>query len=232
MGARLSSSRPSMARRMVAAPAARAAARRPIAPPAFAGAALAAAPAAPRARAAAPSRRAAVAVAARYAGGGAYRSAQGPNIGERILAAIPFLLPFLDAFSYGRFLFFQFPMVARAVAPMAPLLALYHTVPFAALICFFGLYIGVVNNMQLPRFVRFSAMQAVLLDILLVLPRLLEQLVSPPTTMGPALQAYIAAQNAIWVAVAGCVVYGVASALLGRESRIPFIADAAEQQVR
>jgi uncharacterized membrane protein len=183
-----------------------------------------AAAAAPR-----PRRARAVAVAARY---NSYRSSSGPNVGERVLAALPFLLPFLDAFSYGRFLFFQFPAVARAVAPFAPLLQLYHSVPFAALIAFFGIYLGVVNNMQLPRFVRFSAMQAVLLDILLVLPRLLEQLVSPPTTAGLALQAYISAQNAIWLAVTAAVAFGIGSALIGREARIPFIADAAEAQVR
>jgi uncharacterized membrane protein len=186
------------------------------------GAAPAAAPTAPR-------RARAVPVAARY--GGSYR-ASAPNVGERVLAALPFLLPFLDAFAYGRFLFFTFPAVARAVAPFAPLLQLYHSVPFAALIAFFGIYLGVVNNMQLPRFVRFSAMQAVLLDILLVLPRLLEQLISPPTTAGLALQAYITAQNTIWVAVTAAVAFGIGSALLGREARIPFIADAAEAQVR
>lgn len=167
-------------------------------------------------------------VSARY---GSYRSSA-PNVAERVLAAVPYLLPFLDAFSYGRFLFYQFPVIARAVAPIAPLLSLYHSVPFAALICFFGLYLGIVNNMQLPRFVRFSAMQAVLLDILLVLPRLLEQLVSPPTTAGLALKAYIIIQNSIWVAVAACVAYGAVCALLGKEARIPFVAEAAEAQVR
>lgn len=145
---------------------------------------------------------------------------------------LPFLMPFLDAFSYARFLFFQFPPLARAVAPLAPLLQLYHSVPFAALIAFFGIYLGVVNNASLPRFVRFSAMQAVLLDILLVLPRLLEQLVAPPTAAGPALSAYVMTQNAIWVAVAAAVAYGIGAALLGKEARLPFIADAAEQQVR
>jgi uncharacterized membrane protein len=178
------------------------------------------------AAAATPAGRRPLRVSARY-----YRSSA-PSAADRVLAAAPFLLPFLDAFSYGRFLFYQFPAIARAVSPVAPLLSLYHSVPFAALICFFGIYIGVVNNMQLSRYVRFSAMQAVLLDILLVLPRLLEQLVPPPTTAGLALQAYIGAQNTIWVAVAACVVFGVGSALLGREARIPFVADAAEAQIR
>ena len=36
------------------------------------------------------------------------------------------------------------------------------------LLCFFGLLFGVVRNRRLNRFVRFNAMQALLIDILLM----------------------------------------------------------------
>lgn len=45
-------------------------------------------------------------------------------------------------------------------------------------------------------------------------------------------QAYITSQNTIWIFVAASVVYGVGSALLGQRGSIPFIGDAADQQVR
>ena len=54
-----------------------------------------------------------------------------PEIADRVVAAIPYLLPFLDAFSYGRFLFYQYPHITRAITPMAPLINLYASVPFA-----------------------------------------------------------------------------------------------------
>jgi len=163
-------------------------------------------------------------------GGGFALSGGGPPLADRLLAAVPWLLPLLDAFSYGRFLFYQYPLAARAVSPLAPLVSLYASVPFAPLVCFFGLYLGVVNNAKVSRFARFSAMQAVLVDILLVLPRLLESLASPPA-QGWGLKAYITAQNSIWVLVAGVVAYGVACAVLGRGARIPFVADAADAQI-
>lgn len=165
-----------------------------------------------------------VAVQARYRGGS-------PGVGERVLAAIPYLLPFLDSFSYGRFLFYQYPIITRAIAPLAPLISFYATVPFAPLLAFFGVYLGIVNNMQWPRFVRFNAMQAMLLDILLILPRLAEQVLSTPTG-GWALQAYITASNTIWIFVAAAVLYGIGASLTGQAARIPLVADAAEQQVR
>jgi hypothetical protein len=81
---------------------------------------------------------------------------------------LPYLLPLLDTLPYGRFLFLQFPFIARALAPLGPVNALYHIFPFAPFIIFLGVYSGVVNNQSLSRYIRYNAMQAVLLDILLM----------------------------------------------------------------
>jgi uncharacterized membrane protein len=35
----------------------------------------------------------------------------------------------------------------------------YHSLPFGSLIAFFGIYLGIVNNKNISRFVRFNAMQ-------------------------------------------------------------------------
>lgn len=40
--------------------------------------------------------------------------------------------------------------------------------PACSFLIFLGIYNGIVNNQNLPRFVRYNAMQAVLLDILLM----------------------------------------------------------------
>lgn len=170
------------------------------------------------------SRGSTVTVQARYQG-------SSPDIPERVLAAVPYLLPFLDSLGYGRFLFFQYPIITKALAPLAPLISIYSTVPFASFAAFFAVYLGIINNQRWPRFVRFSAMQAVLLDILLILPRLVEQVFSTPTG-GPLLQAYIIVQNTIWIFVAAAVLYGIGASLTGQAARIPLVADAAEQQVR
>jgi hypothetical protein len=54
-----------------------------------------------------------------------------PDVVDRVLSAVPYLLPFLDAFSYGRFLFYQFPSVKAMVMPFVPMLNLYASIPFA-----------------------------------------------------------------------------------------------------
>ena len=78
---------------------------------------------------------------------------------------------------------------------------------------------------------RFNAVQAILLDILLVLPRLVEVVFSPPM-MGWGKQVYIDLNSALWMFVTVWVAYGICTSLLGQYGRIPFIAEAADEQIR
>lgn len=118
-------------------------------------------PAAARRSAPAPfCRRTCVLVEARRGGGSSSRGGGSasypmrpstPAVTDRIIACIPYLLPFLDTFMYGRYLFYQLPLLRTAIQPILPALALYHSIPFAPLVCFFGVYIGLVNNRSMSR---------------------------------------------------------------------------------
>ncbi|DBB11553.1 TPA: hypothetical protein ACH3X3_006949 [Trebouxia sp. C0006] len=156
---------------------------------------------------------------------------QKPDIADRVVASVPYLIPLCDGLRYGKFFFAQFPQFARLLAPLNPLVSLYFGVPFASFAVFFAVYLGIINNQNFSRYCRFNAMQAVLLDVVLILPGLFENLIRPPSS-GPGLQAYISLYNSIWLFVFACVAYGIGSCLTGQTPRLPFIADAADQQVR
>ena len=82
------------------------------------------------------------------------------DYGGRLIASSTYLLPLLDSLNFGRFIFIQFPFVARALSPLAPLASLYHAFPLAPFLCFLAIYSGVANNSSFSRFVRFNASQA------------------------------------------------------------------------
>ncbi|KAG2452168.1 hypothetical protein HYH02_003200 [Chlamydomonas schloesseri] len=126
----------------------------------------------------------------------------------------------------------QYPFVARAFAPVAPLMYIYHAFPFAPFLVFLAIYSGIVNNTSLPRFVRYHAMQAVLLDVLLIIPQvILNDLWKAPTDpLG--LQAYITAYNTLFLFTSICAAYGMGSSLVGVTARLPLVAEAADAQVR
>ena len=81
--------------------------------------------------------------------GGGYEDS--PTAAERVVAALPYLLPLLDGLRYGKFFFLEFPQAQLLLLPLQPVLQLYTTVPFASVIVFFGLYLGIVQYVRCAR---------------------------------------------------------------------------------
>ena len=79
-------------------------------------------------------------------------------------------MPLLDGLRYSRFFFQQFPQTIFLLQPLQPLVSMYYRVPFAGVISFFAIYMGLAENQTMSRFVRFNAMQAIIVDVCLVLP--------------------------------------------------------------
>lgn len=151
---------------------------------------------------------------------------------DRAVAALPYLVPLFDGLRYGKFALAQNPIILNLLAPLDPLLRLYTSVPFASLIVFFAIYGGIINKRDYwSRYVRFNAMQAILLDIILILPGVLENVIKPPVGNSLGLTLYINAYNTIFFFVLACWLYGSGACLLGRTPRLPLVADAADQQV-
>ena len=149
------------------------------------------------------------------------------TVPDRIFASLPYLLPLIDGLSFGRFLFTQFPVLQLLLIPLAPLMQIY-SLPFASLIIFFALYLGVVRNENISHFIRFNAMQAILLDIVLMLCRLVLPIFDGPQVAFIAETLY----NMVFLGAFAAFVYAVVQSLLGRYAEIPPLSDAVYMQVR
>ncbi|XP_020111262.1 protein TIC 20-II, chloroplastic-like [Ananas comosus] len=126
---------------------------------------------------------------------------------DRLLSALAYSLPLLNSLHYGRFL------LARSVA-------------------FFALYLGVARNPSLARFVRFNAMQAVVLDVLLALPALAHRVLGGAApARGLGFRALVLGYDIIFVAAAASFLYSVLSCVLGRTPYLPLVASAADRQL-
>ena len=151
---------------------------------------------------------------------------------DRVVAALPYVLPLFDGLRYGKFLFLQFPIFTTILTPLDPLMRLYFQLPFGSLIAFFAIYLGIANNASFSRYIRFNAMQAILLDIILILPGLLESVLQVRPMGGAGLQLYITLYNTIFLFIFACVAYGIGNCMGGRMGRLPIVAEAADAQVR
>jgi len=149
------------------------------------------------------------------------------TVSDRIFASLPYLLPLVDGLMFGRFLFQQFPVLQLLLIPLAPLMQIY-SLPFASLVIFFALYLGVVRNENISHFIRFNAMQAILLDIVLMLCGLVLPILAKVQIAFIAETLY----NMVFLGVLAAFVYAVVQSALGRYAEIPPLSDAVYMQVR
>ena len=153
---------------------------------------------------------------------------------ERAIAALVYMLPLLDSLKYSKFLLLQFPAVSLALLPLSPLISLWFNLGVLQIAVFFATYLGVVQNQNMKRFVRFNAQQAVLLDILLIVPDLLTRTFQGIDGSGPTggagLQAEIIFFNSVFLFTYICCTVGAVGSTAGKEIKLPLIGDAAEMQ--
>ncbi|MGK7903067.1 MAG: Tic20 family protein [Hormoscilla sp.] len=151
------------------------------------------------------------------------------TVRDRIFAALPYLLPLMDGLGFGEFLFRQFPVLRVIFLPLVPLLQIYRGVPFAGLIIFFALFLLVVRNTDINYFIRLNTMQAILIDIALILCSLVVPFLANAIAVPLVVETLY---NTIFLAIVIACLYAVVSSVMGRDSEIPLISEAARMQVR
>ena len=147
---------------------------------------------------------------------------------DRIFACLPYLLPLIEVFAFGQFLMNDFPLLGLIFLPLLPLLRIYYGVRYAGMIIFFALWLLVVRNEKINHFIRFNTMQAIILDIVIFLCRILTDIVKLVPGSGFAMQTLY---TTIFMGILAAVVYSVAQSLMGKYAEIPAISDAVHMQV-
>ncbi len=151
------------------------------------------------------------------------------TVSDRIFASLPYLLPLIEVFVFGRYLLSEFPPLQLLFLPLLPLLRIYYGVRYAGMIIFFALFLLVVRNEKISHFIRFNTMQAILLDIIIFLFSILTDVVGLIPAGGFAIQTL---STTIFIGIVGAVAYSVIQSVSGRYAEIPAISDAVYMQVR
>lgn len=151
------------------------------------------------------------------------------TLSDRIFASLPYLLPLVDSLIFGMFLLRQFPPLIALFIPLQPLIALNNT-PFVGFIIFLALFMLVVRNERISHFIRFNTMQAILLDIVLILCRLVFPILANP--LGNDGLVVETLSNVVFLGVLAAVAYSVVQTLMGRYAEIPTLSEAVYMQVR
>jgi hypothetical protein len=166
-----------------------------------------------------------------------WRGRSGPT--DRLYSCLFYLLPMAEASVFGAFLFQQAPILLLIYAPF---IWLHNLLSFPILggvgislsfVVFFCIFILVVRNQRLLHFLRFNAMQALLLDIAIFLGALLISLLSFIVPESSALQFIVQTlATTIFIGVSAAFIYCVVQCIRGLYAEIPGISDAAYYSTR
>jgi hypothetical protein len=147
---------------------------------------------------------------------------------QRLLAVLFYLFPWGDALPFGSALISVFPWLIWLQLPALPFLRLQQIVPFGGLVLFLVLYLAVVRNPKVPDYLRFNALQAILLDVLLsVLSIGFRVLLSP---LGDSI-VLRTLNNTIFIGCLAVLLYALLQCSRGKEADLPTISEAVRMQL-
>ena len=152
----------------------------------------------------------------------------GTPIWQRLLSALAYLLPFSDALPFGVSLLRQFPFLKVLATPALPLIAVQQLVPFGGLVLFLVLYLAVVRNGRVPYPIRFSVLQAILIDIVLMLLSLAFQVLLGSFAGSFAVRTLA---NTVFLGALLLCLFSLLQSLRGQEADIPTVSEAVRMQL-
>ncbi|KAL9235245.1 hypothetical protein vseg_010021 [Gypsophila vaccaria] len=149
--------------------------------------------------------------------------------GDRLISAICYFYPFFDGIQYGKYVISQFAPLQVIIHPLIPAIRAFKSFPFNGFLVFLTLYFVVVRNPNFSRFVRFNTMQAIVLDVLLIFPDLLDRTFNPKAGFG--LDLLMSLDSTVFLFLLVSLIYASSSCAFGLLPRLPIVADAADRQL-
>jgi Chloroplast import apparatus Tic20-like len=151
-------------------------------------------------------------------------------IQERAISILPYLVPLLDSLTFGFDVFRRVPLAGNLILmPLYPIFQIYRGIPFLAFGVFLVLYILVVRNPDVPRFIRFNTYQALVLDIVLIFPQLLSG-INLSAAIPPSVTEVLS--TSVFYAMSIAIGYSVVCNVKGElPDQIPGISDSVRDQI-
>lgn len=159
------------------------------------------------------------------------------DVKDKVFSVLVYSLPIFEATGFGRYIFKYFPDIIIQIygVLIAPVDLIYRALGtiglgnFANIIVFFALYLGVARNENLSHFLRFNGMQALLIDIFLILCSIVARIFMGGIGDSLIVQTLF---NLIFLSTLIACLYSMIQSALGKYAELPTISDAANSQVR
>jgi len=155
---------------------------------------------------------------------------------DRLYASLPYLFPIASVVGFyiteRAPLFHQFPILVIIFSPVIKVdeILSYPIIDFISirLVVWFSIFFFVVRSYKVSRFIRFNAIQSLLLDIVVILVSVIIKLLGQVSLLYFILEILI---NVTFLGITAAFLYSVFQCMRGEYAEMPIISEAAHHQI-
>ena len=151
-----------------------------------------------------------------------------PSIGTRLLGVLLYMIPWSDSLTFGNHLYIKYPLIQIIQIPAIPIILIERSIPFGSLLLFLAIFFGLVRNSKVSYFLRFNALQSLLINIGIIIVSFIFEIIFSPFLNSLIIRTF---SSTLLFSLFAVIVYCVWSCTQGNEPNLPGISQAAKMQL-
>ena len=151
-----------------------------------------------------------------------------PSIGAKILGVLLYMIPWADCLTFGNHLYIKYPFTQIIQIPAIPIILIERSIPFGNLLLFLAIFIGLVRNNKISYFLRFNALQSLLINIGIIIVNFIFEIIFSPFLNSLIIRTF---SSTLLFSLFAVIVYCVWSCTQGNEPDLPIISEATKMQL-
>jgi len=151
-----------------------------------------------------------------------------PSTGAKLLAVLLYMVPWADCLAFGNHLYIKYPFTQIIQIPAIPIILIERSIPFGNLLLFLAIFIGLVRNTQISYFLRFNALQSLLINIGIIIVNFIFEIIFSPFLNSLIIRTF---SSTLLFSLFAVIVYCVWSCTQGNEPDLPIISEATKMQL-
>ena len=146
------------------------------------------------------------------------------SLGARILGILLYMITWSDSLTFGNHLYSKYPLTQIIQVPAIPIILIERSIPFGSLLLFLAVFLGLVRNSKVSYFLRFNALQSLLINIGIIIISFIFQIIFSPFANSLIIRTL---SSSLLISVFLMIIYSVWSCTQGNEPNLPGISQAA-----
>ena len=151
-----------------------------------------------------------------------------PSPGAKILGIILYMIPWVDSLKFGNHLYIKYPFTQIIQIPAIPIILIERSIPFGNLLLFLAIYIGLIRNSKISYFLRFNALQSLLINIGIIIVGFVFEILFSPFLDSLIMRTF---SSTLFISLFSMIFYCVWSCTQGKEPDLPIISEATKMQL-